>query len=190
MKMKIAAVVALLAVGAFAEYATVDMVDLVRFHPNRERDRQLMRDSEKEYQDKLDAKRESFEQLKKSYEEAVGEARNPALGEKARAAAEEKALKRRESLITAERALQDDMRTYQRALQDLDNRMLRQVTGEIRKAVAAVAKIRKFKAVFDSTAVPYADEALDITDAVLTQLKVDPKVRHEAKAKEKSAESK
>lgn len=181
---------AMLAVGAFANYATVDMVDLVRFHPNRERDRQLMRDSEKEYQDKLDAKRESFEQLKKAYEEAVGEARNPALGEKARAAAEDKALKRRESLITAERALQDDMRSYQRALQDLDSRMLRQVTGEIRKAVKAVAEIRKLKAVFDSTAVPYSSESLDITDAVLTQLKVDPKVRHEAKAKEKAAENK
>lgn len=178
------------AMGAFANFATVDMVDLVRFHPNRERDRQLMQDSEKEYQDKLDAKRESFEQLKKSYEEAVGEARNPALGEKARAAAEEKALKRRENLITAERALQDDMRSYQRALQDLDSRMLRQVTGDIRKAVKAVAEIRKFKVVLDSTAIPYSDPSLDITDAVLTQMKVDPQVRHDAKAKEAEAESK
>ena len=43
--------------------AVVNMVDLARFHPSRERDRKLMQDTEKEYQAKLDKQRDRFEQL-------------------------------------------------------------------------------------------------------------------------------
>ena len=73
--------------------AVVNMVDLVRFHPSRERDRKLMQDTEKEFQAKLDKQRDRFEQLRDDYEKAVKESRNPALNDKAKSEAEDKAMK-------------------------------------------------------------------------------------------------
>ena len=91
----LAAVLAATMMMAQEKTAVVNMVDLVRFHPSRERDRKLMQDTEKEYQAKLDKQRDRFEQLRDEYEKAVKEARNPALNEKARAEAEDKAMKHR-----------------------------------------------------------------------------------------------
>lgn len=183
------AVSAFCAATAFGQ-VTVSMVDLVRFHPSRERDRQLMKDTEKEYQAKIDKKRDAFEELRMEYERAIREARNPALAEKAREEAEGAALKKRDALAEADRELREEMRTRQGELQNLDTRLLRRVTRDIRSAVEKYAKEKGYKTVLDSTTIPYADPSLDVTDDILKELGVDPKVRAEALAKEKAEDAK
>lgn len=170
--------------------AVVNMVDLVRFHPSRERDRKLMTETEKEYQDKLDKQRDRFDQLRADYETAVKEARNPALSDKARSEAEDKAMRHRDVLAEADRDLRQEMQKLQRDLGDLDTRLLRQVTGDIREVITKFAAEKKYSAVLDGTTMAYFDPALDVTDDVLTRMGVDPKVRKEAAAKaEKEAAS-
>ena len=93
------------AVFAEEKTAIVNMVDLVRFHPSRERDRKLIQDTEKEYQEKLDKQRDRFEELRADYEKAMKQARNPALNETARAEAETEAMKQRDVLADADRDL-------------------------------------------------------------------------------------
>ncbi len=183
------AVSTLFAATAFGQ-VTVSMVDLVRFHPSRERDRKLMKETEKSYQSKIDKQRDRFEELRANYERAVREARNPALGEKARQDAEAAALKQRDVLAEADRDLREAMRKYQGELQDFDTRLLRQVTREIRDAIEKYAKEKGYKTVLDSTTIPFADPSLDVTDDILKALGVDPKVRAEALAKEKAEEAK
>ena len=161
------------------------MVDLVRFHPSRERDRKLMQDTEKEFQAKLDKQRDRFEQLRDAYDKIVKEARNPALNEKARAEAEDKAMKHRDVLTEADRDLRQEMQKLQHELGDLDTRLLRQVTGEIRETLTKYAQENKFSVIFDSTTLAYSDPKLDVTDDVLKRMGVDPKVRKEAKEKDK-----
>ncbi len=168
--------------------ATVNMVDLVRFHPNRERDRKLMQDTEKEYQAKLDKQRDRFEQLRGEYEKAVKEARNPALNDKARAEAEDKAIRHRDVLAEADRDLRQEMQKLQRELGELDARLLRQVTGDIREVITKFAKEGKYGVILDATTLAYSDPKLEVTDAVLKLMGVDPKVRQEAKEKAEQAE--
>jgi Skp family chaperone for outer membrane proteins len=168
--------------------AVVNMVDLVRFHPSRERDRKLMQDTEKEYQAKLDKQRDRFEQLRGDYEKAVKEARNPALNDKARAEAEDKAIKHRDVLSEADRDLRQEMQKLQRDLGDLDTRLLRQVTGDIRDVLTKFAQDNKYSMIFDSTTMAYSDPQLEVTDAVLKRMGVDPKVRQEAKETAEKAE--
>jgi Skp family chaperone for outer membrane proteins len=184
LSMVLAAVLAATMVMAQEKTAVVNMIDLVRFHPNRERDRKLMQDTEKEYQAKLDKQRDRFEQLRDDYEKAVKESRNPALNEKARAEAEDKAMKQRDVVADAERDLRQDMQKYQRELGDLDTRLLRQVTGDIRERVSKFAAENKYTLILDGTTLAYSDPKLDVTDAVLKQMGVDPKVRKEAVDKE------
>ena len=163
--------------------AVVNMVDLVRFHPSRERDRKLMQDTEKEYQTKLDKQRDRFEELRNDYEKAVKESRNPALNEKARADAEDKAVKHRDVLAEADRDLRQEVQKLQRDLSDLDTRLLRQVTGDIREKIAKYAQDAKISVILDGTTIAYFDPKLDVTDEVLTSMGVDPKVRKEAQEK-------
>lgn len=177
------AVLAATLVMAQEKTAVVNMVDLVRFHPSRERDRKLMQDTEKEFQTKLDKQRDRFEQLRDEYEKAVKEARNPALNDKARSEAEDKAMKHRDVLAEADRDLRQEMQKLQRELGDLDSRLLRQVTGDIRDVLSKYAQDGKFTLVLDGTTMAYFDPKLEVTDDVLKRMGVDPKVRKEAKEK-------
>jgi Skp family chaperone for outer membrane proteins len=163
--------------------AVVNMVDLVRFHPSRERDRKLMQDTEKEFQAKLDKQRDRFEELRDDYEKAVKEARNPALNEKARAEAEDKAMKHRDVLAEADRDLRQEMQKLQRELGDLDARLLRQVTGDIREVLTKYAQETQTSIILDGTTMAYFDPKLDVTDEVLKRMGVDPKLRKEAQEK-------
>lgn len=191
-KMILVAAALLFATSAVYAQKTVvvNMVDLVRFHPSRERDRKLMRDTEKEYQAQIDKKRDQFEELRSQYEKLIKEARSPALNDSARQEAENKAMKTRDSLAEADRDLRQEMQKLQRSLSELDNRLLRQVTGEIREVVTAYAQEEKVDLVVDSTTLAYSNPSLEVTDEILKRMGVDPKKRHEAKAaaKAKAAE--
>ncbi|HNX33097.1 MAG TPA: OmpH family outer membrane protein [Kiritimatiellia bacterium] len=183
-----AAVLAATVMLAQEKTAVVNMVDLVRFHPSRERDRKLMQETEKEYQAKLDKQRDRFEQLRDDYEKAVKEARSPALNEKARAEAEDKAMKHREVLTEADRDLRQEMQKLQRDLGELDTRLLRQVTSDIRDVLSKYAQETKSTVILDGTTIAYFDPKLDVTDDILKRMGVDPKVRKEAKEKAEKAE--
>jgi len=184
----LAVVLAATAMMAQEKMAVVNMVDLVRFHPSRERDRKLMQDTEKEFQAKLDKQRDRFEQLRDEYEKAVKEARNPALNEKARAEAEDKAMKHRDVLAEADKDLRQEMQKLQRELGDLDTRLLRQVTGDIREVITKYAQEAKYNVVLDGSTMAYFDPKMDVTDVILTRMGVDPKVRKEAKEKAEKSE--
>lgn len=192
MKKRVIIFAAMMAAGmlvAAEKTVVVNMVDLVRFHPSRDRDRKLMEETEKEFQAKLDKQRDRFEELRTDYEKLVKEARNPALNEKARAEAEEKAMKHRDVLGQAERDLRAEMQKLQSELGDLDARLLRQVTGNIRTVITKYAQDKKVDVVLDSTTMAYFNPQLEVTDDVLTLLGVDPKARTEKK-KEEAAETK
>ncbi len=177
------AVMAATVMTAQEKIAVVNMVDLVRFHPSRERDRKLMQDTEKDFQGRLDKQRDRFEQLREDYDKAVKEARSPALNDKARNEAEEKAMRHRDVLAEADRDLRQEMQKLQRELGDLDTRLLRQVTKDIRGVLTKFAEESKYSVILDGTTMAYHDPALDVTDAILKRMGVDPKVRQENKEK-------
>ena len=178
-----------LSTAVLAKTVSVDMLDLIRCHPSRERDRSLLRDAEKDYQSQLDAKRDACEDLAKAYEAAIKEARSPALKESARAEAEAKAMKKREALADADQKLREAMRKLQDDLSNLEARLLRQANVDIRKAISDVAKSKNYDVVLDSSTMPYVADSYDITDDVLRKMGVDPKVRKELKAKDAAEET-
>lgn len=182
----VALLLAAASIMAQEKTAVVNWVDLVKFHPNRQRDLKLLKDTEKEYQDKIDKQRDRIDQLHDDWQKAVKEAQNPALNEKAKAEAEDKAMKVRDVLGEADRDLRKNAQTYEHEMSDLDARLLRQVTADIRESVTKYAQENKYTIILDGTTMAYFDPKLDVTDDVLKKLGVDPKVRKEAKAKEKS----
>lgn len=99
-------------------------------------------------------------------------------------------MKSRDVVAEADRDLRTDMQKLQRDLSDLDTRLLRQVTNDIRDIVTKYAQENKYAFVLDSTTMAYSDPKLDVTDDVLKRMGVDPKVRKEAKEKDKEQKEK
>ena len=95
-------------------------------------------------------------------------------------------MKQREVLSQADRDLRAEMQKLQGELGDLDARLLRQVTGDIRSVITALSQEKKLDVVLDSTTLAYFNPKLEITDEVLTRMGVDPKARAE---KKKAAEA-
>ena len=60
-------------------------------------------------------------------------------------------------------------------LQDLEGRLLRTTTDDLRKRLAAYAKKGGYDFIYDITAVPYAKPEYDVTNEMLKELGVDPK---------------
>ena len=139
-----AMVVLLVATTGFAQQqekkiVVVNMIDLVRFHPSRDRDRKLMEETERDLQEKLDKRRERFDQLRDKFEKDAKEARNPALSEKARSDLETQLDRQRSVILEFDRELRMDVQKAQQELAELDTRLLRQVTTEIRDVISKYA---------------------------------------------------
>ena len=103
------AAIALSASGASAEVklATIDIEKIVDLHPETKHNREILRDTVKDYQADLEALEGAVVAARKAAETAIDESRNPALGEKARAKAEEEAKKKIEIATSARRDFEE-----------------------------------------------------------------------------------
>ena len=69
-------------------------------------------------------------------------------------------------------------------LQDLEGRLLKTTTEDLRKRIAKFASEKGYDIVVDKSAAPYVKEGLDVTDDMLKAMGVDPasaKGRNEGK---------
>jgi Skp family chaperone for outer membrane proteins len=154
--------------------AVVDMEELVRVHPNTASDKKLLDSTVKDFRaeneeltQKLEGMRDEFDKLRK-------EAQDPALSDKARKDAEERAGKSLETLKAADRAAREKMQSRQEQLSDMQSRMLKKTVQELRDLIGKYAAEQKITVVLPAGQVVYSDKALDITAAVLKQLNVAP----------------
>ena len=91
-KMLAIAVVALGAAAAFGDikFATVDMLKLIRNHPDYDRNERLLESTDKDYQKKVDAIKSEGEELQSEGRKLMEQHRNPMLNDKAKADIEKK----------------------------------------------------------------------------------------------------
>ena len=183
----LAALAAAVAFPSSAEMriASVNMVDLVRFHPDRPRDRKLMKETEQGYQEKIDAAREEIENLGATCRSIQDEMQNPVLSTAAKQKAQDRLEAAQKKFFAAQQTFRIDAQHYQGELQDLDTRLLKATTEAIRAKINAYAAEKKYDLIVDSSMVAFAAKSLDVTDDILKLMGVDPaKARAEAKATE------
>ena len=127
---------------AFAEtkIATIDIEKIVRLHPNTASDKKLLQKTLQDYQAEAEALESAALAARKAFDSAAENMRNPALGEKARKAAEDDAKQKYEAARAAERAFLEKKQGLQRSLTDQEVRMQRLLTDitrcfDIRKVV-------------------------------------------------------
>ena len=187
--MMMAAVAAMMAASAELKIGTVNMVDLVRLHPNHESNRTLVKTTDTEYKAKLDAKQEELKEIADEGKKAQSDLQNPMLSTQARAAAQKKLEGIQKRFLDGQQEMRQMATRFQNDLGELESRLIKLETDDIRAKINAYAKAHGYDFIADGTMLAFAKESYDVTDEILKSMNVDPAKRKEKKEKEKKSDA-
>ena len=194
MKKTVIALTILASLSAVADLkvGTVNMIHLVELHPTHESNKALVKSSNDDYKAKLDEKQDALKALLDEARKTYDDMQNPMLSASAKAEAQKKLDGMQQKVNAARQDLIRSEQSYRETMNDLETRLLKMETSDIRAKIAAYAKEKKLDLVIDSTMAAYAADALDVTDDILRAMKVDPAKRKAlmGKGKEKKSEGK
>ncbi len=181
-----AAMAAALAASAEMKVGTVNMIDLVRLHPSHESNRTLVKTTDSEYKAKLDAKQDELKEIADEGKKAQGDLQNPMLSAQARAAAQKKLEGIQKRFLEGQQEMRQMATRFQGDLSELESRLIKLETEEIRAKINAYAKENGYDFIADSTILAFSKDSYDVTDDILKAMGVDPAKRKE-KAKKADA---
>ncbi len=184
MKKLIAVTAAVLCASVFADIkiGTVDMMVLVRNHKTYDSNKKLLQETEKEAQQELDRQRAELDALQDDGKKIADSARNPMLSQAAKDKIEKELLDIQNKFIAGQQKLRAKAMDSQRSLQDLESKLLRITTDDIRSTVNKFADKNGYDLIIESTVTAFAKKELNVTDGILLEMGVDPKT---AKGREK-----
>ena len=182
----LAAMAAALTVAAEVKIGTVNMVDLVRLHPNHESNRALVKTTDSEYKTKLDAKQDELKEIADEGKKSQSDLQNPMLSTQARAAAQKKLESIQKRFLDGQQEMRQMATRFQNDLGELESRLIKLETDDIRAKISAYAKKNDYDLIADSTILAFAKESFDVTDEILKAMGVDPAKRKEKKEKAKA----
>ena len=163
------------AATAEAKFGIVDMMLLVRNHPSYDANKELLTSTDKDFQKKLDAIKAEGEKLQAEGRQLAEQLRNPMLADKAKGDIEKQLMDIQKKLVGVEQRYRAEAARCRQDIQDLEGRLLKTTTDNLRKRIAKFAEDNGYDIVFERQAAPYAKAAYDVTDQVLLAMGVDPK---------------
>ena len=165
------------AMGASAEMkvGTVDMLLLVRNHPNYDSNKTLLTSTDKDYQKKLDVIKAEGEKLQEEGKKLAEQMRNPMLIAKAKGEIENQLMEIQKKLMGIEQRYRSEAMRCRQDLQDLEGRLLKTTTDDLRKRINKYAESNGYDFILDANAAPFSKSSFDVTDEILKVLGVDPK---------------
>jgi len=188
------AVAAACAASAEMKIGTVDMLKLVRNHDSYERNKTLLQDTEKDYQKKLDKIKEGLDEIQEEFKKKSEQLRQPMLSESAKGKIEKELMDIQSRGLSGQQRLRSEAMRSQQDLQELEGRLLKSTSADLRKKINEFAEKNGYDLIVDGTAAPYAKKSLDVTPEILKAMGVDPEKAVEAtdadKDKKKSNEGK
>ena len=194
MKKTAIALAILASLSAFADLkiSTVNMIHLVELHPTHESNKALVKSSNDDFKAKLDEKQDALKAMLDDARKTYDDLQNPMLSASAKADAQKKLDGMQQKVNAARQDLIRSEQNYRETMNDLETRLLKMETSDIRAKISAYAKEKGLDLVIDSTMAAYANDSLDVTDDILRAMKVDPAKRKalKDKGKEKKSEGK
>jgi len=181
--------VAALAVGgsAFGEmemkFGTVDLMLLIRNHPNYDSNKELLSTTDKDYQKKLEVIKSEGERLQEEGRKIAEQLQNPLLAQKAKHDVEKQVMDIQKKLMGIEQRYRSEAMRFRQELQELEGRLLKTTTDDLRKRVTAYAEKNGYDLIIDKSAAPFSKASYDVTTQVLETMGVDSKM---IKAKDES----
>ncbi len=194
MKKTVIALAILASLSAFADLkiGTVNMIHLVELHPTHESNKALVKSSNDDFKAKLDEKQDALKAMLDDARKTYDDLQNPMLSATAKADAQKKLDGMQQKVNAARQDLIRSEQNYRETMNDLETRLLKMETSDIRAKISVYAKEKGYDLVIDSTMAAYANDDLDVTDDILKAMNVDPAKRKalKDKGKEKKSEGK
>ena len=194
MKKTVIALAILASLSAFADLkiGTVNMIHLVELHPTHESNKALVKSSNDDFKAKLDEKQDALKAMLDDARKTYDDLQNPMLSATAKADAQKKLDGMQQKVNAARQDLIRSEQNYRETMNDLETRLLKMETSDIRAKIAVYAKEKGYDLVIDSTMAAYANDDRDVTDDILKAMNVDPAKRKalKDKGKEKKSEGK
>lgn len=178
-----AALAAAFAAAADLKVGTVNMVDLVGLHPSHESNKTLVKSTNDDYKAKIEAKQDALKEIAEEGRKVYDDLQNPMLSETAKADLRKKLDGIQQKGNAARQELLRSDQLYREQLTELETRLIKLETDDIRKKIAAYAKANGYDLIADASMMAYAADALDVTDEILKEMKVDPAKRKTLKDK-------
>jgi Skp family chaperone for outer membrane proteins len=170
----IAIVMIAAAASAEVKIASVDMMALIKNHPNYASNKELLTATDKDYQKKLEAIKAEAETLQQEGKKLADQIRNPMMAAKAKADIEKRLGDIQQKLFGIQQRYQSEAMRCRQDLQDLEGRLLKTTTDDIRRRLAKFAEKKGLDFILDQTAAPFFKKDADVTKDVLTSMGVDP----------------
>lgn len=168
MKKLIACAVLAVSVSAMADgkIGVVDMMTLVKSHPDYERNKTLLTTTEKDYQKKLDALKAEVEAVQEEGKKKAEQLRNPMLSDSAKAEVEKELVDIQNRFVEGQQKLRGEAMQSQQQLSELEGRLLKTQTEDLKKKIEAFAAKNGYDLVVDKSAALFSKDGLDVTEAV------------------------
>ena len=164
-----------LSLSAEMKIGTVDLMLLVKNHPNYESNKTLLTSTDKDYQKKLEGIKAEGDKVQDEGKKLMEQMRNPMLTAKAKADVEKQLTDIQQQLMGIEQRYRSEAMRCRQDLQDLEGRLLKTTTDDLRKRIAKYASAKGYDLIVDKNATAYSAQTLDVTDEMLKELGVDPK---------------
>ena len=194
MKKTVVALTILASLAGIADLkiGTVNMIHLVELHPTHESNKTLVKSSNDDFKAKLDEKQDALKAMLDDARKTYDDLQNPMLSASAKADAQKKLDGMQQKVNAARQDLIRSEQNYRETMNDLETRLLKMETSDIRAKISVYAKEKGYDLVIDSTMAAYANDDLDVTDDILKAMNVDPAKRKalKDKGKEKKSEGK
>lgn len=168
------AVAACAVAEAGVKFGTVDLMLLVRNHPDYDRNKTFLSDKDKDGQKKLSAIKSEGDALQAEGRKLAEQFRNPMLAEKAKAALEKQLMELQQKLMKIEQNYRAEALRIRQDLQEDEARLLKATTDDLRARISKFAVEKGYDFVLDSNAAPYSRKSLDVTDELLKAMGVEP----------------
>ena len=169
-----AAVVAM-AASAEMKVGVVDLMMLVKNHPNYESNKALLTSTDKDYQKKLEVIKAEGEKLQEEGKKLAEQIRNPMLAQKAKSDIENQLMDIQKKLMGIEQRYRSEAMRCRQDLQDLEGRLLKTTSDDLRKRIGKYAEEKGYDFIFESTAVAFSKKGYDVTEEILKGMGIDPK---------------
>ena len=172
MKKLVLAVGVMAAMVSFGEMkiGTVDMLMLVRNHRNYDTNKATVQQTEKDLAKKMDAMRDSLEEIQQEGAKLAEQARNPMLSQSEKARLEKQLMGIQQKFVTQQQQMRAEAMRGQQELQALEGRLLKATTDDLRTHADAFAKANGYTLILDKTVTAFAMSEMDVTDAVLKDM--------------------
>jgi len=180
--------------NAEIKIGTVDMLKLVRNHSSYEPNKALLTETQKDYEKKLDKMKIDLDEIQEEFKKKSDQLHQPMLSESAKAKIEKELMDIQNRGLVSQQRMRNEAMRSQQDLQDLEARLLKATSADLRKKIAAYAEENGYDVILDGSAAPYAKAALDVTPGILKSIGVDPAKavdpKDEDKGKKKADEGK